>query len=209
MKTPCSFYTKTIYTINNDFNLKTYMKTRHKLLLILSSLALVSGISSCAPAASDPWYNITSPDTYGNTVEDVVTVINDDQFPWASGHRVKVKSLVTDRTWSRTFPHVCLEGYHYLLWSNESFTRVTSEEANKHAFNLIISGAPGYQVTPRQSSNESEPEYVTEKCSTCNGRGWISVNYCTTERCQICGGDGMHTRLRQNSIPGTYFLFRH
>lgn len=207
MKTPCSFYTKTIYTINNDFNLKSYMKTRHKLLLILSSLALVSGISSCAPAASAPWYNITSPDTYGNTVEDVVKVINDNQFPWASGHRVKVKSLVTHQTWSMTFPHVCLEGYHYLLWSNESFTRVTSEEANKHAFNLIINGAPGYQVPPRQSSSSSSSSDNSSRCSFCGGDG-KTIGRWGEESCSACGGDG-YISYPSYRPDAWYFLIRH
>lgn len=206
MKTPCSFYTKTIYTINNDFNLKTYMKTRHKLLLILSSIVLVSGISSCAPAGPVALESVP----YEDTIEDAVMVINDNNFPWASGHTVKVQSLVSDRIWSMTFPHVCLEGQCYVLRSDNTHTRVTRGEAAAHASILLLNGKTGRQVGTRQSSNESEPEYVAEKCSTCNGRGWISTGYYTTERCHSCGGDGVSTRQRQtHSIPGTYFLFRH
>lgn len=208
MKTPCSFYTKTIYTINNDFNLKSYMKTRHKLLLILSSIALVSGFSSCAPAGPVALDFVPMNNGYGDTIEDAVVVINDNNFPWASGHTVKVQSLVSDRIWSMTFPHVCLEGQCYVLWSDNTYTRVTRGEAGKHASILLLNGKTGRQVETRRSSNESEPEYVAEKCSNCNGRGWISTGYYTTERCHTCGGNGVSTR-QTHSIPGTYFLFRH
>lgn len=183
------------------------MKTRHKLLLILSSIALVSGISSCAPAGPVALDFVPTNNGYGDTIEDAVVVINDNNFPWASGHTVKVQSLVSDRIWSMTFPHVCLEGQCYVLWSDNTYTRVTRGEAGKHASILLLNGKTGRQVETRRSSSSSSSSDNSSKCSFCGGDG-KTIGRWGEESCSACGGDG-YISYPSYRPDGWYFLIRH
>ncbi len=181
-----------------------------KIILLLLFSVVVLGISSCAPAAPSAQYNISRYDGYGNYVRDVITVTNEARFPLASGHKVDVLSLVTRDSWVHTFPHVSLEGYHYLLWSDNSWTRVTEEEAQRHVDILESMGyGPSqstYTYTPDESDSSSDSN--TEKCSRCRGTGktrTFMANEWYEENCATCGGDGS---VNTTPIGPTYFLFR-
>ncbi len=189
------------------------MRTLRQLLLSLTSFALVSGISSCAPSSPDAWYNITSPDMYGNYVTDVITVTNEARIPMPDGHKVDVRSLVTGRSWVKTFPHIAFEGQNYLLWSNNQSLRVTATEGAKHASILRASGASGYQDTSYSYSSDSSSSSSsgdTERCSACGGSGRVvRVSDGFYDTCYRCGGDGNVSSSSYNyhGFP-TYFLIR-
>lgn len=189
------------------------MKT---ILLSLLFCFVVLSISSCAPAAPAASYNISAYDGYGNYVNDVVRVTNEKRIPMPDGHTVDVSSLVTYNSWVKKFPHIAFEGYHYLLWSNNSWTRVTAAEAQRHASRLRAVGYSAPAVTYTSTSYEtdsnvgadSSSDSSVEKCTRCRGTGktrTFMAHEWYEENCATCGGDG---RVDYKPTFPTYFLFR-
>lgn len=105
-----------------------------KLLLLgfLSCVTLVT-LPSCAPLSPPPVGGVSEVDRAGNRVTDVITVTNEVySIPLFDGHSVEVRSMITGREWVRRFAHEALEGQYYLIWSNDTHTRVTYPEALRH-----------------------------------------------------------------------------
>ncbi len=184
------------------------MKT---ILLSLLFCSVVLSISSCAPAAPAACYNISAYDGYGNYVNDVIRVTNEKRIPMPDGHTVDVSSLVTYNSWVKKFPHIAFEGYHYLLWSNNLWTRVTAAEAQRHASRLRSVGYSAPAVTYTTSSYETDSNVEADTygpCAGCDGTGTYNAGYGVRATCSGCGGSGRAKEIKP-VYSGHSFLIRH
>lgn len=72
-------------------------------------------------------------DEEGNDTRDVVVVTQPSvTMPLWGRHTVRVRSMISGKQWNHTFDHETEADIYYVLWDNDTHTRVTYTEAKRH-----------------------------------------------------------------------------